>query len=103
MVELLKRRTERLMERRRQDTRDQLEELNTNSGLTRRGAEREERRTRRRRYRELKGLVSHRDGLSSDDEETELESKNYQDSKGLHFFYIPRIDDFEFFIELICT
>jgi len=83
MIDLQKRRIERLIERRRQDTRDQLEEINNNSGITRRGAEREGRRTRRRRARELKAVASHRDGLSSDDEETELESKNYQDAKGV--------------------
>lgn len=41
---------------------------------SRRAAEREGRRTRRRRMRELKSMtISHIDGMSSDDEQTESE------------------------------
>ncbi|EEB13700.1 predicted protein [Pediculus humanus corporis] len=82
-------RSEYFAERRRQDVRDQADEMspfakNPAGGLrwskeeeeakSRRAAEREGRRTRRRRTRELKSLSSsHIDGMSSDDELTESE------------------------------
>ena len=47
-----------------------------------RGAEREGRRTRRRREREKAGIYQHNDGLSSDDEETELDMATYYKDKG---------------------
>ncbi|KAL0275384.1 UNVERIFIED_CONTAM: hypothetical protein PYX00_003243 [Menopon gallinae] len=77
------------VERRRQDVRDQADEMspfskNPSGGpkwskeeeeaRSRRAAEREGRRTRRRRMRELRTIpVAHVDGMSSDDEQTELE------------------------------
>lgn len=94
MLSLLKRRADELMERRRQDVRDQAEELAPSMAVrscppsgpkrsreeeeahTRRAAEREGRRTRRRRAREMKSgsTAKHVDGMSSDDEMTELEA-----------------------------
>ncbi|KAK6641265.1 hypothetical protein RUM44_012974 [Polyplax serrata] len=87
--ELWQERQEYFAERRRQDVRDQADEMspyakNPSGGLrwskeeeeakSRRAAEREGRRTRRRRTRELKSAAtSHIDGMSSDDELTESE------------------------------
>jgi len=50
----------------------------------RRAAEREGRRTRRRRAREMKSgsTVRHVDGMSSDDEMTELEATAFRNQKG---------------------
>lgn len=100
MLELMRVRTERLAERRRQDTKDQLEEVNATVNIlsgnpitvpppnmgeakTRRAAEREGRRTRRRRLREIKDIKGHKEGLSSDDEETELELNASKLQKGM--------------------
>lgn len=61
----------------------------------RRAAEREGRRTRRRRAREMKSgsTVRHVDGMSSDDEMTELEATAFRNQKGkvgrvLHCFLL---------------
>ncbi|CAH1183754.1 unnamed protein product [Phaedon cochleariae] len=77
-LDLMARKSEWLIERRRQDVRDQAEEA-TNKGVVvrkgreeeekqRRAAEREGRRTRRRRARETPGLPKHVEGMSSDEE-----------------------------------
>nr|CAD7591097.1 unnamed protein product [Timema genevievae] len=109
MLALLKKRSDDLMERRRQDVRDQSEELSplssqylynrfNRSGATpsqrrnreeeesriRRAAEREGRRTRRRRAREGKYTPTrHVEGMSSDDEMTELEAVAFRTQKDL--------------------
>lgn len=51
---------------------------------SRRAAEREGRRTRRRRAREMKtgSTARHVDGMSSDDEMTELEATAFRNQKG---------------------
>jgi len=128
MLELHKAKSERLIERRRQDIRDQTDEikltvdmvtgnstgpLSSNVGEVRlrRAAEREGRRTRRRRARELKNLRRHKDGLSSDEEETEFEMKAYRSQLGKsekkysnqkRAFLIYKLNNlFVFFIEFI--
>ncbi|KAI4483442.1 hypothetical protein M0802_013384 [Mischocyttarus mexicanus] len=83
-----------LMERRRQDTRDQAEEITTaaRGQAIRRGpeietrirrvTEREGRRARRRRARELAPtLPKHIDGMSSDDEVTEQQNLAFKQTK----------------------
>ncbi|KAF5287978.1 hypothetical protein FQR65_LT12155 [Abscondita terminalis] len=81
-LNLLAHKAEWLIERRRQDVRDQAEELtNIAKGLgrravededkVRRAAEREGRRSRRRRAREQQGQPKHVEGMSSDDEITQ--------------------------------
>ncbi|CAG9863520.1 unnamed protein product [Phyllotreta striolata] len=77
-LDLMARKSDWLIERRRQDVRDQAEEATNkgapvNKGLEgeekqRRAAEREGRRTRRRRGRESSGQPKHVEGMSSDDE-----------------------------------
>lgn len=58
------------------------------SARVRRAAEREGRRTRRRRARELKGgTVPHYEGMSSDDEQTELEVTAFKKQKGWFLFF----------------
>lgn len=97
----MKSRRDRFVDRRRQDVRDQTEEVAatinimggapvtkpppSNPERTRRAAEREGRRTRRRRLREkeMTNVKAHKDGLSSDDEETEIEFKAYFASRGM--------------------
>ncbi|XP_063225614.1 PAX3- and PAX7-binding protein 1 [Bacillus rossius redtenbacheri] len=91
MLALFKKHADELLERRRQDVQDQAEELSRLSrpgaagvqrgtreqeeARTRRAAEREGRRTRRRRAREMKASAArHVEGMSSDDELTELEA-----------------------------
>uniref|UniRef100_A0A0P6K0Q7 Putative transcriptional regulator binding to the gc-rich sequence n=1 Tax=Aedes aegypti TaxID=7159 RepID=A0A0P6K0Q7_AEDAE len=80
-----------LIERRRQDVRDQAKEMaDANKGVkrqhddpdrVRRAAEREGRRTRRRRDREKSETAeSHLDGMSSDDEVADIEVSQYQAS-----------------------
>ncbi|XP_062698152.1 PAX3- and PAX7-binding protein 1 [Aedes albopictus] len=80
-----------LIERRRQDVRDQAKEMaDANKGIRRqhddpdrirRAAEREGRRTRRRRDREKNETAdSHLDGMSSDDEVADIEVSQYQAS-----------------------
>lgn len=71
-LDLMARKSEWLIERRRQDVRDQAEEATNKGGLIRKGpedeekqrraAEREGRRTRRRRAREVPGLPKHVEG-----------------------------------------
>uniref|UniRef100_T1HQR8 GCFC domain-containing protein n=1 Tax=Rhodnius prolixus TaxID=13249 RepID=T1HQR8_RHOPR len=90
IIELLEQRIESLftrrvneyMSRRRQDVMDQAQELapttqrmrlEKDEAQVRRVAEREGRRIRRQRVREIKGIVSHIDGMSSDEEITETE------------------------------
>ncbi|KAK9498494.1 hypothetical protein O3M35_003118 [Rhynocoris fuscipes] len=79
---LFTRRVNEYMSRRRQDVMDQAQELAPTSqkiriekdeAQIRRVAEREGRRIRRQRVRELKGIISHIDGMSSDEEITETE------------------------------
>ncbi|KAK0168826.1 hypothetical protein PV327_002593 [Microctonus hyperodae] len=80
-------RSTELMERRRQDTRDQAEEITSaargqivrrgpeDDARVRRATEREGRRARRRRARELtQNIPKHSDGMSSDDEVTEQQN-----------------------------
>lgn len=80
-INLMAKRAEWLVERRRQDVRDQAEETtNASKGIqmqrrgvedeekVRRAAEREGRRSRRRRAREIPGQPKHVEGMSSDDE-----------------------------------
>ncbi|XP_069680870.1 PAX3- and PAX7-binding protein 1 [Periplaneta americana] len=101
MLSLLKRRADELVERRRQDVRDQAEELaptmaarscppsgpkrsrEEEEARARRAAEREGRRTRRRRAREMKSgnTARHVDGMSSDDEMTELEATAFRNQR----------------------
>ncbi|XP_066999451.2 PAX3- and PAX7-binding protein 1 isoform X2 [Anabrus simplex] len=97
LLGLLKRRANELIERRRQDVRDQAEEFSplSKTGVTsiskrtkeeeeqrvRRAAEREGRRTRRRRAREMKMIGRHVEGMSSDDEMTELEVTAFRNQK----------------------
>jgi GC-rich sequence DNA-binding factor len=79
-----------LIERRRQDVRDQAKELTDlktvkksqeDEERVRRAAEREGRRTRRRRYREKTNFnESHYEGMSSDDEVPDIELKQYKES-----------------------
>ncbi|XP_057654367.1 PAX3- and PAX7-binding protein 1 isoform X2 [Diorhabda carinulata] len=77
-LDIMARKSEWLIERRRQDVRDQAEEV-ANKGSTfkkdydseekqRRAAEREGRRTRRRRIREAAEVPKHVEGMSSDEE-----------------------------------
>ncbi|XP_015599684.1 PAX3- and PAX7-binding protein 1 [Cephus cinctus] len=93
-LELYGERTTELMERRRQDTRDQAEEITTaargqtmrrgpeDEARIRRATEREGRRARRRRARELTPtLPKHIDGMSSDDEVTEQQNLAFKQTK----------------------
>ncbi|KAL1131746.1 hypothetical protein AAG570_011359 [Ranatra chinensis] len=91
VVEMLEQRVEALfsrrsldyVERRRRDVMDQAQELaptaskgariERDEALVRRIAEREGRRIRRQRARELKGITNHVEGMSSDEEVTEAE------------------------------
>ncbi|EFN87798.1 GC-rich sequence DNA-binding factor-like protein [Harpegnathos saltator] len=93
-LDLYGERSTELMERRRQDTRDQAEEITTASrgqgvrrgpeveAHVRRATEREGRRARRRRARELAStLPKHIDGMSSDDEVTEQQNLAFKQAK----------------------
>ena len=51
--------------------------------LVRRTAEREGRRIRRQRGRELKGITSHTEGMSSDEEVTEAEVATARAQRGI--------------------
>lgn len=100
LLELMKSRKERLAERRRQDVKDQKAEVDATVNIlggnpvgvpppsssdtrSRRVAEREGRRTRRKTLREKNGSnKAHKDGLSSDDEETEFEINSYKLQRG---------------------
>uniref|UniRef100_A0A1B6ETX4 GCF C-terminal domain-containing protein n=2 Tax=Cuerna arida TaxID=1464854 RepID=A0A1B6ETX4_9HEMI len=83
LLSLYRRRASELTSRRRQDMRDQAEELAVSTKNTatkrddlqvRRAAEREGRRIRRMKAREAKSIQKHVEGMSSDDEITEMES-----------------------------
>ncbi|KZC04100.1 GC-rich sequence DNA-binding factor 1 [Dufourea novaeangliae] len=93
-LDLYSERATELMERRRQDTRDQAEEITTAArgqpirrgpeveARIRRATEREGRRARRRRARELAPtLPKHIDGMSSDDEVTEQQNLAFKQTK----------------------
>ncbi|CAE1251047.1 GCFC [Acanthosepion pharaonis] len=80
MANLLKQRAEKLVLRRQQDVRDQCQDYTANKAKVvidaaeakqRRVAEREARRSRRRRARENKDISGHHEGLSSDEEENQ--------------------------------
>ncbi|XP_063971930.1 PAX3- and PAX7-binding protein 1 [Diachasmimorpha longicaudata] len=87
-------RSNELIERRRQDTRDQAEEITSaargqpvrrgpeDDARIRRATEREGRRARRRRARELnRNMPKHIDGMSSDDEVTEQQNLVFKQTK----------------------
>jgi GC-rich sequence DNA-binding factor len=85
-MDQLAKRSEWLIERRRQDVRDQAEEATNRAGMKkgpedeekiRRAAEREGRRTRRRRAREIGGQPKHVEGMSSDDEISQQDVLNF--------------------------
>ncbi|CAL1673138.1 unnamed protein product [Lasius platythorax] len=92
-LDLYGERSTELMERRRQDTRDQAEEITAARGQAmrrgpeveahvRRATEREGRRARRRRARELaSNMPKHIDGMSSDDEVTEQQNLAFKQTK----------------------
>ncbi|XP_029673809.1 PAX3- and PAX7-binding protein 1 [Formica exsecta] len=92
-LDLYGERSTELMERRRQDTRDQAEEITAARGQAmrrgpeveahvRRATEREGRRARRRRARELaSNMPKHIDGMSSDDEVTEQQNLAFKQAK----------------------
>ncbi|CRK97101.1 CLUMA_CG010440, isoform A [Clunio marinus] len=83
--------SKKLIERRRQDVRDQAKELTDTKSFSnkktpedeeriRRAAEREGRRTRRRRDREKLNMnETHNDGMSSDDEVPDIELSQYRE------------------------
>ncbi|XP_013387497.1 PAX3- and PAX7-binding protein 1 [Lingula anatina] len=84
MLNCLKQRAEKLVKRRQEDVKDQSQEYITNKSSTaqvpaveearqRRVAEREARRARRRRARQSQNIANHHEGLSSDDEESQLD------------------------------
>ncbi|XP_046404390.1 PAX3- and PAX7-binding protein 1 [Ischnura elegans] len=121
--QLWRKRRDELMARRRQDVRDQAKELApiaTNrvpaSGVranpeeeeaqVRRAAEREGRRSRRRRARQMaarstSGSLKHYEGMSSDDEQTELEVVAYRKQKEIIEGDAHKI--FEDVVEEFCT
>ncbi|XP_019869938.2 PAX3- and PAX7-binding protein 1 [Aethina tumida] len=86
-MDLMAKKSEWLIERRRQDVRDQAEEATVKGGIARKGiddeekirraAEREGRRTRRRRAREVPGAPKHVEGMSSDDEISQQDMLNF--------------------------
>ncbi|EFA04029.1 PAX3- and PAX7-binding protein 1 [Tribolium castaneum] len=85
-MDQMAKRSEWLIERRRQDVRDQAEEATNKAGMkkvaedeekVRRAAEREGRRTRRRRAREIGGQPKHVEGMSSDDEISQQDMLNF--------------------------
>lgn len=78
--------------RRRQDVMDQAQELSPTAqknrgerdeAQVRRVAEREGRRIRRQRVRELKGIQGHMEGMSSDEEVTEAEAVNMRNQRDI--------------------
>ncbi|XP_017778141.1 PREDICTED: PAX3- and PAX7-binding protein 1 [Nicrophorus vespilloides] len=92
-IELMAKKSDRLMERRRQDVRDQADEVTNLSKRSlgqrapedeekmRRAVEREGRRTRRRRARESTGEPRHVEGMSSDDEIPQQESLYFDNER----------------------
>ncbi|XP_064614574.1 PAX3- and PAX7-binding protein 1-like [Liolophura sinensis] len=93
MMELLRQRAQALVKRRQQDVQDQCQDYMANKGSAvlketdadiarqRRTAEREARKSRRRRAREGKNIRGHHDGLSSDDEESKSEMSKFKMAK----------------------
>ncbi|ELU08053.1 hypothetical protein CAPTEDRAFT_227729 [Capitella teleta] len=86
MNTLYKNRTEKFVARRQEDVRDQsvlcqadkpgfVQEIDP--ATQRRTAEREGRRTRRRRAREMQNITEHYDGLSTDDEESKMDTNKF--------------------------
>lgn len=92
-MSLMAKRAEWLVERRRQDVRDQAEETTNLKGVpaqrrggedeekVRRAAEREGRRSRRRRAREVPGQPKHVEGMSSDDEIPQQDLLSFEKEK----------------------
>lgn len=90
MIAVTSKYSKMLIERRRQDVRDQAKELTDIKAVkkspedeerVRRAAEREGRRNRRRRQREKTNFnESHYEGMSSDDEVPDIELKQYKES-----------------------
>ena len=91
-LEIMSKRANWLIERRRQDVRDQAEEVTNMNKLgaarktedeekMRRAVEREGRRTRRRRAREAAGEPKHVEGMSSDDEIPQQDMLNFDKEK----------------------
>lgn len=113
MNELLKIRAEKFVQRRQQDIRDQADEYSIISTKGFRGsnlemldgksiiqdeiklrrvAEREGRRMRRRKAREIKNLiVKHHDGMSSDDEEIDIDVLKHKDQQNAIFEQVDEI------------
>uniref|UniRef100_A0A1B6M7W2 GCF C-terminal domain-containing protein n=2 Tax=Graphocephala atropunctata TaxID=36148 RepID=A0A1B6M7W2_9HEMI len=108
LLSLYRRRTSELTSRRRQDMRDQAEELAVSTKNTtpkrddqqvRRAAEREGRRIRRLKARETKSLQKHAEGMSSDDEVTEMElamlrTQKEQIEKDARYVFEDALDEF---------
>ncbi|XP_067118345.1 PAX3- and PAX7-binding protein 1 [Centruroides vittatus] len=113
MNELLKARAEKFVQRRQQDIRDQADEYSIISTKGFRGsnlemldgksviqdevklrrvAEREGRRMRRRKAREIKNLiVKHHDGMSSDDEEIDIDVLKHKEQQKALFEQVDEI------------
>ncbi|XP_066907774.1 PAX3- and PAX7-binding protein 1 isoform X2 [Halyomorpha halys] len=90
ILSLFSRRVTEYVSRRRQDVMDQAQELapttqririERDEAQVRRVAEREGRRIRRQRVRELKGITGHMEGMSSDEEMTEAEAVTIRSQK----------------------
>lgn len=90
LLNLYQKRATELISRRRQDIKDQAEELAPTSkggavkrdeAQIRRAAEREGRRIRRMKARESRVMSKHIDGMSSDDEVTEMEASTFRAQK----------------------
>lgn len=90
LIALYQKQSAELMNRRRQDVKDQMEDLTPTKNLIaikrdeermRRAAERDGRRIRRMKNRTLSDATSHIDGMSSDDEITEMASAAYRNQK----------------------
>lgn len=64
--------------------------------LARRVAEREGRRIRRARARELRGVDGHAEGMSSDEEVTEAEALNLRTLRGKHHYFTLFICELSF-------
>ncbi|GAB1610930.1 PAX3- and PAX7-binding protein 1-like [Argonauta hians] len=91
MASLLRHRSERLSVRRQQDVRDQCQDytaskvkvvIDAAEAMQRRVAEREARRSRRRRARESKDVTGHHEGLSSDDEQNQSDLTKFNTERG---------------------
>lgn len=79
LLSALAQRAEKRMDRRRQDVKDQAEEVRPgaiiDSAAKKRAREREGRRVRRKTARQTSGVAKHNEGVSSDDEEAETERR----------------------------